>query len=319
MNDPVTFLPTTDPLLRHPRLEYTVSLPVLGLPARFESNSQQVIDVVERAFGQWRTVDAPDDATDPFRIRIVVHDGPEDSERPVRVRYIAPDANRIIAQSSGSIAISDPERRESVAYVSATAVEDREHFQSAFLEATTLALLAHFDRHPVHASAVALDGRAVLLAGPSGAGKSTLAHLAHEAGIDVMSEDRVWVQLDPTLRIWGWPGHARLRFAGESAKRIVSLARSDGANCHRADAAVVCVLARGSAASLDRIDSGTVCAALTHDVAPGFDRFPSRHNTCARTLAAPGGWRLTLSSDPRDALPLLQRMLRETPSRAAQT
>jgi hypothetical protein len=313
----VDFIPVDDPLLRNPALDFGMTLPVLGLPTRFESNSRHVIETVDRTFGHWRAVSAmpmPMPAIESFRVRIIVHDGPEDAARPIHVRYTAPDAVRIIAQSSGSIAISDPERRESVAFVSTTAARDRDHFRTAFLEATTMALLAHFDRHPLHASAIALDGRAVLLLGPSGAGKSTLAHLAHLAGIDVMSEDRVWVQLEPSLAIWGTPGHARLRLEGTADKCVVPLAPAEGSASHYAHSAVVCLLDKGTTAALDRIDSAALRDALICDVAPGFDRFPLRHTACASALAARGGWRLRLSSDPRDALPFLRKMLHERPT-----
>ena len=315
MIDDVDFIPVRDPLLRNPALDYDMTLPVLGLPTRFESNSRHVIETVDQAFGYWRAVSAmPIPAIEPFRVRIVIHDGPEDSARPIHVRYIAPDAVRIIAQSPGSIAISDPERRESVAFVSTTAAGDRDHFRTAFLEATTLALLAHFDRHPLHASAIALDGRAVLLVGPSGAGKSTLAHLAHHAGIDVMSEDRVWVQLEPSLAIWGTPGHARLLVEGSDEKCVVPLAPAGGVASHYAHSAVVCLLDRGMTAELGRIDGVALRDALMSDIAPGFDRFPARHAASASALAVHGGWRLRLSSDPRDALPLLRKMLHERPT-----
>ena len=48
MNQPIVdFVPTGDPLLRHPELAYVVELPILGLATRFESNSRLVLDVVE--------------------------------------------------------------------------------------------------------------------------------------------------------------------------------------------------------------------------------------------------------------------------------
>jgi hypothetical protein len=49
--------------------------------------------------------------------------------------------------------------------------------------------------------------------------------------------------------------------------------------------------------------------ALVCRVDAGFDRFPERHPLVARALAASGGWRLTLTGDPHDALPLLHDML----------
>ena len=47
------------------------------------------------------------------------------------------------------------------------------------------------------------------------------------------------------------------------------------------------------------------------DIAPGFDRFPDRNMPVANALASSGGWRLTLTSDPRDALPHLEEMLKQ--------
>lgn len=307
----VDFTPVSDTLLRAPLLDHAVELPMLGIRTRFESNSRHVIETIEQAFGGWKAVSCAAEEN-PLRVRIVVRDGVEGAARPVPVRYIAPDAVRIIAQSSSSVAISDPERRESVAYVTAELAADRDHFRGAMVEATTLALLSHFDRHPLHASAIARDGRAVLLAGASGAGKSTLAHLAHGAGIDVMSEDHVWLQLAPQFQVWGWPGHARLLLPGQTQKQLVPLSGSHRSACFSAHSAVVCVLARGARASLDRIESVEVFEALTRDVAPGFDRFPARHTECARALAEHGGWRLTLSPHPGDALPFLQHMLDPT-------
>jgi hypothetical protein len=73
--------------------------------------------------------------------------------------------------------------------------------------------------------------------------------------------------------------------------------------------AVVCLLRRGAHASLERVPRDEIASALRRDVDAGFDRFPERHDAVVRALAAHDGWRLTLSADPRDALPLLQQML----------
>jgi hypothetical protein len=306
----VDFLPTADPLLRNPRLAYSVELSVLGISTRFESNSRHVIGVVEETFGGWRTVDAhlPDRAK-RVHVRITVLEGTEPA--PHVARHIAVDPARLIIHTSGSVAIVDPRDEASVAYVTAALVADHGHFRRAMVEPMTLALLSHFDRHPLHAAAVARDGRAVLLAGPSGAGKSTLAHSAHAAGFDVLGEDHVWVQLEPTVRIWGWPRDARLLQPGSSEKVHVPLARSDAPSSYFADSAVVAVLGRSPTAKLEPLNAPTLINELERDVAPGFDRFPERHTSVVRALASRGGWRLTLSRDPADALPLLERMVSE--------
>jgi hypothetical protein len=63
----------------------------------------------------------------------------------------------------------------------------------------TIALLEtmkRFGRYPLHAGAVAREGRGLLLAGASGAGKSTLTVAMVRAGLDCLTDDMVF--LHPT-------------------------------------------------------------------------------------------------------------------------
>jgi len=295
---------SADPLQRDVWLDHAVTLPVLGIPTRFASNARDVLAAVEESFGGWRAVDA--DAVAPARVRVVVHEG---EETHATVRHVCPDAERLLVHTAGSMAVADPARGESVAYVTTALVADRARFRDAVLEAITLALLSHRDRHPLHAAAIARDGHdgqdghAVLLAGPSGAGKSTLAYVAHRDGLAVLGDDRVWVQQNPR-RVWGWPGRVRLLpNDGGREKRVVAIPPT-----YRAERATVCLLARGTRVALERVPADVIEAALARPDA-GFDRFPARHETVVRALAAGGGWRLTTSGDARDALPPLREML----------
>lgn len=306
MSDDVDFLAARDPLLRDAPLDYVIDLPVLGIETRFASNSRLVIGLVEEAFGGWRIIRAAEHTRPAANVRIVVFDAPRDV-----VQHVAPDAARVMAFSSGSVGLSDPDRGESVIYATRAVVADREQFRTNMLEAMTMALLSAFDRHPVHAAAIARDGRALLLTGASGSGKSTLAHLAHSAGLDVLSEDTVWIQLEPTLQVWGWPGYARLLIDDARDKSRIPLANTSRPACYVANRAAVCLLERGDSAALERASSVEIFTALMKSVAPGFDRFPERHEKAASRLATNGGWRLTLSGNPADALPLLTRMIAE--------
>lgn len=310
---------SADPLLRDVALSHVAEIPALGVRTRLETNSSDVLAIFHDAFGQWRGTPA---GGEPVRVRVVVRDGGEGVAGRAPVRHLCPDDARLLVHSPGSVAVADPERGESVAYVTTALVADREHFGSAVLEAITYALLAHRDRHPLHAAAVARAGRAVLLAGPSGAGKSTLAYLAHAAGLDVLSDDRVWVQREPSPRVWG--SARRVRLLPDAPAHFPEVARVGtpssiegkeklavalGATCGVADDAVVCLLARGRRVSLVRAGAAEIVDALTRRVDAGFDRWPARHERVARALAAGGGWRLTLGDDPRDALAPLRAML----------
>jgi energy-coupling factor transporter ATP-binding protein EcfA2 len=159
----------------------------------------------------------------------------------------------------------------------------------------------------------------VLLAGPSGSGKSTLAYLAHSAAIDVLSDDHVWLQLEPDCRIWGGAPHARLR--AEAAAHFPEVDHAGGEKLaihlpprddeHRlvARGPVVCILGRGDRASLAPLAPSEIEAELVSQLSAGFDRFPERSGAAFAAIASGGGWRLILSDNPRDALPLLRRVL----------
>jgi hypothetical protein len=332
----IDFIPTGDVLFRDPTLAYIVELPVLGLPTRFETNSRSVGEMIAETFAPWRHVGAEGVGhmakEPPLRVRIVVHEGTEHGDGRSSVRHICPDATRLIAHSPGSVAVSDPLRRDAIAFVTTALVADEIQFRGQIVEAMTLSLLSHFDRHPLHAAAVAgrVGARAVILAAPSGTGKSTLAYLAHRSGLHVLSEDRIWIQRSPTLRVWGWPGRIHLRpeaparfaelakvspspHAGGKPRLAVEMSSGAHAPVCFADDFVLCVVERGSdAAALTRAAPETLATMLHAQVPPGFDRFPERIDATIHALTRREGWRLRLSDDPHDALPLLMRIVEES-------
>ncbi len=309
-----------DPLLRSSVLDDEVRLPVLGIETRFDSNSEDVIALVEESFGRWRHL-APEDRTaaTAARVRVIVTEGAERANGHTPISLTSGPDKRLLVQSNGSIGYVDPLRQESVAYVTSQLVADGAHFRVAVIEAITFALLASFDRHPLHAAAITRGDITALLAGSSGSGKSTLAYLAHSADIDVLSDDHVWLQLDPAVRIWGSAPYARLR--PDAAEHFPDVEHPGGDKIaiplpprdddHRlvARGPVVCLLARGDRASLVRLQPSDIEAGLVRQLSPGFDRFPERNAAAFSAVASGGGWRLTLSGNPHEALPLLHRVL----------
>ena len=299
-----------------------IELPVLGVATRFETNDAEVARCVDETFGVWRTLIDRHvthvTGQPPLLVRVDVVEGDEGPLPPgghANVRYFLPDETRVVVETPASVAVSDPLQRRATARVTRGLVADRMHFRTEVLEAVTLALLSHFDRHPVHAGAVALHGRAVLFAAPSGTGKSTLAYHCHLDGLDLLGDDHVRVQLDPRVRVWGWPSRVRL-LAGEAggagaasdaAKQMVPL---DTGTLLVADEMRVCCLTRdGGPASLEPVDAATLASTLDAQLAPGFDRFPARWPAVRDALAARGGWRLNLSRDPREGVRLVRRVL----------
>jgi hypothetical protein len=301
-----------------PPLSHSVTLPVLGIATRFDTNSSELLEIVEEAFGFWRALESREPHTwrgtgDPLLVRVFVVGGTDDDtsargHAAIRARY--PDDTRVVFESRGSVAVSDPLNGNAIVHATESLVADRMYFRAEMLEAVTLALLSHFDRHPLHAAAVARGGRAALLAGPSGTGKSSLAYLCHTAGLDLLGDDHVRVQLEPRVRIWGWPARVRLVASDGASKSVIDLRAGISAARLVASDFRVCVLTRdGGPASLEPLDAAGLARALEEQLSPGFDRFPTRWPAVARVLVSRPGWRLNLSSDPRDALALVNEVL----------
>jgi len=318
-----------DPLRREVALSYTLALPVLGVPVRFESTSAAVIRIAEEAYGGWRVLlNRPDlIADDQVRIRVFV----EEVDAPLQARpamvYRLADPDRVVLRTRGCVGVTDVARRDGVAWVDPALVADRETFRYAVLEAMTQSVLTFLDRMPMHAAAIERDGTALLLAGPSGSGKSTLTYAAARCGFRVLAEDLVFVQSVPDFRVWGLPGYihlpltARDRFPdlAETLPRLLANGKEKIAvplagigampDLPVVPRAGICVLARASGApQLSRVTGHTLEKELSERLEPGFDRFRESVGDVIRHLARHGGWRLALSPDPAEALPYIERM-----------
>lgn len=313
-----------DVLLRDPHLPHAVSTTVLGLPVQLRTNSGGVLCMFTDAFGSGSGMD---DATAPrLHVQVVVHRGEGESTASRRVRHICPDASRVLMHCAGGIAISDPLRHEALVYASEALVHDATLFRHEILEAVVLALVTHFDRQPFHAAAIVHGERTVLLVGRSGAGKSTLAYLAQSTGLTTLSEDTVWIQLEPRLRVWSRLRGIHLlpdaaahfaelhdarvaRRPNDKLKATVPTTQTAASSANDGSVTVCLLDPGGSAARLAPLDRDAMRAALTRDVDSGFDRYVERRAACVDALTEAGGWRLTLSSNPRDALPLLRELV----------
>jgi len=182
------------------------------------------------------------------------------------------------------------------------------------VKTAALFLVAQAGRTPVHASAVIVGDRAIVLAGRSGAGKSALAMAANRAGLPVLSEDTVFVQTEPSFCVWGIPGDIHLlekdapdgfeggmRLRSGRIKRVVPI----GLPQSRADDAVLCALVPGERVMLDRLDPEDAVQTITGAPEPGYEFYGSRMGDAVRAIATRGCWQLTLSKDPDAAIAAL--------------
>jgi hypothetical protein len=323
----VDFSPAPDPFYREVPLPHVVELPVLGVRTSFSTNSVYVRDLIEETFGAWRDL-PPGEAysTERVNVSLVVHDGEETGD-PAPLTFRLPDEERMLVHSTGSVGTADVARRAAVAYITPALAAQRNHFRYGFIEALTFVLLTPLDRQPVHAAAVRRDGPALLLAAPSGTGKSTLAFAAHRAGMAVLSEDAVYVQLTPGVRVWGRPGPVFLhpdadRWFGpigpsssiaraNGREKMATFPSSNHARPLFADGAGVCLLQRGETARLERISPNDAATAMLASLEEGFTRFRATIGPAFLALAQGGAWRLTMPPAPVECVPLLERAFDE--------
>jgi hypothetical protein len=312
-------------------LVHRCTLPVLGIPVRFEANDRRPIEIAEEAFGAWRTLESNPGLIDhtPLLVRVLVGPGREGGGAHAPLVHRPAGPGRVTITSPGSRAVADVGRREATIRVTEELLGDRQHFRYGVLESVTLCMLSSRDRQPVHAAAITRANAVLVLAGPSGTGKSTLAYAAAtRLGCRILAEDVVNVQMRPALRLWGLPGflhlppHAARHFpelarnaptlSANGKTRIAVALERIGALPHSpfATRAGICILERGDGpASLEPLEPAAVVAALTTKLEPGFDVYADTVGDCLAAMAAAGGWRLRTTARPADAYPLLDRAL----------
>jgi len=350
-----------------PPLAHAADARVLGVPVRVEADAPALLEAALAALGgATGPVPAPGahprGLLPPPTIRLRLHD-PDTLEGDVgALRALArtpraaaeapgaagvtldpaaapapsilllPEPGRLLLAGAGAAGRAELAGSVAVAELAPAALADPRVVREV-VGAVSLYLVTRRDREPVHGAAVARGGSALVLAGPSGSGKSTLAYAAWRAGLDVLADDAVYVQLEPRPQVWALPGPvhlepAALRWFPELAGRPL-VRRPDGraklavelgpaSAARAAEPAGLCVLAPGGPGpALEPLDPAEAVAALLAELAPGFDAFRPTIAARIRALAEPGAWRLRTGDDPRAAIPLVSGLLRGASRRAA--
>ncbi len=179
----------------------------LGFPVRISTNSQKVLDAAGREWGSWQP------AFSEPSIAIHVNVGGTSATRPPLPSSCADGPIFEVIADSNNRARGDTRAGEASAELTPGAVENGEWLQYHFLDALVFQLITSPHLTPIHASCVALGGRAILLAGNSLAGKSSLAYACARRGWTYVSDDS-----SPLLRhcaservVLGTPHSMRLR------------------------------------------------------------------------------------------------------------
>ncbi len=199
---------------------------LLGADFVFETDSKAVERLVRQAFE-----DLPRYRLTPrvrtLHVRIVLRQR-RAARRPASPRppRFAGGADIVTATiDADNYAVLAPRQGSALLVVSSDMLRHAYHLRYELLEfaVITLAIRA-LGLVPLHAACVALRGRGVLLVGTSGSGKSTLSLHAAAAGLDLVSEDSLFV--DPNrLRAGSLPNYLYVRSDTPSRLLPAGLAR----------------------------------------------------------------------------------------------
>jgi hypothetical protein len=185
---------------------------VLGSRVRFESESAELLGLADEAFGRLPR-NGTAQAAPSFMIRLVPVAGDARGTRDSgRALTLAAGASWLCGSvGEAAFAVMSPGERSALVGIPPRLLRQRYHGRYELVEFAALTLLARARALvPLHAAAVVSDGQCVLLLGDSGAGKSTFCLHAMYAGMQLLSEDSVFVSRDARFAA-GVPGFLHLR------------------------------------------------------------------------------------------------------------
>lgn len=185
---------------------------VLGGLFRFESNSRDLISLVDAAYGGLPSQTFPN-VTAEFQVEM--HLVP----RRANSWAVEPPAPRIRQEGTqlhadidaSNYVVIDPECRRARVVASEDMLQHAYHLRCELIEFAVFILATRgIGLVPLHGACVGRHGRGLLLLGGSGSGKSTLALHGLLQGLDLLAEDAVFVQ-PANLCATGVPNFLHLR------------------------------------------------------------------------------------------------------------
>jgi hypothetical protein len=282
-------------------------LTLFGIATLIIADDPRLLATARAALVDWLT-EAPMPEPE-ITLRLARDDGPADWVSPA----IRVEGSRLTIEGDRIRGEADATTGNARCRVPARLIDAPGALADQIIDPLLLFLATRRGRTPLHASGVMIGDTVLVLAGTSGSGKSTLAVAAMARGLQVLSDDTLYVEHDIGLRVWGVPrpihvfpddappGDHETRLRNGKLKRAIYLA----AGRRYADHAALIVLARGDTPALEAIAPEEATRHLAK-LEPGFDLLPEESAAAVAALAAGGAWRLRLTHDPYAAIALLQ-------------
>lgn len=323
----IPFTPAMDVLGHTAPLDHHALFPFQGIPLEVKSNSPAVIEAAESCFGIWHKLEESLIASiSPLPIRIIVHPGEQQQTRQTPFVYRV-HSDCFLAAGGSNLLMAQMDPGAAIGFVTPEMVAEDTIFQDNVLMALASHLVMAHDRGPIHAGAVARNGRPVMLLGRSGAGKSTLCYACVREGFQLLTEDATFVSIKSGVRVWSRSPYIHLypdasQYFPELAEippqvqpngkikiTVDVKALGDDTLCLCAENPVICVLERHDCESsdLEPISSQTLVDTLCRDVESGYDLNKNLHQI-AHMLAKGEKYRLVIGKDVNSAVERLKTL-----------
>jgi hypothetical protein len=184
-------------------MPWQTRIPLLGGQFQFESNSRELLALVNTAYAGLPRHRLSSSRT-PFRIQLRLEPRAATSKRavtPPAIKTLSGPSGLVCAiMDAANFAILSPAERTGLIVVSPDMLAFPYHLRYELIEFAVFTLATRaLGLVPLHAACVARAGRGLLIMGASGAGKSTLALLCLLQGLHFLSEDAVFVKPDQLL------------------------------------------------------------------------------------------------------------------------
>jgi hypothetical protein len=184
----------------------------MGFPVEIETDAPEILLAAELAWSRYSLFRA----TEPVRIRASVSDRPETGAQTPRVEFDG--AWMSIMRSTVNYARANLSEGSAELHLTREVAADAAYVNYHFLKPLAYLLLAPRHFAFVHASCVALHGRALILSGDASAGKTCLAYACARRGWTFLSGDATHLRHhSPGFCVVGRPFSIRFR---ESAKAL---------------------------------------------------------------------------------------------------
>jgi hypothetical protein len=243
---PPTNDPIADPFRERPRRLYVHRHHVLGAWFEFQSDSAALLKLVTAAFAGLPRHRLPG-ATPKLRVDLRLHTAATlgHATTPPPLQFHSGGTLICATADAGNYVVVAPLQRSALVVISRDMLRFPYHARYELLEFAVYTLATRCQGLvPLHAACVAHRGKGILLVGNSGAGKSTLALCSMLAGLELLSEDAVFME-PASLLMSAVPTFLHLqpeslRFLGDSqaaraAAKSPLITRRSGVSKHEID------------------------------------------------------------------------------------